>query len=390
MVEYFILKKSLLLTCLDKLEPGKTSFEKAEICTPPGTPETGTKLSSARAYTLSLSPHMIYSRSRVLPTLLSSKVYRQLEFLAVGSWWISKAKSPSDGPDGGSTLYRVPSSREDIFADDLISVKSKRTLMKFLRHIGKPRQDDESQTEPQDDMSVAFPDYLSSKFQVPAELHDPLLSLSLSQASPQQTSAEYAVGRIQRHLASIGVFGPGFGSLLAKYGGSSEVAQVGCRALAVGGGVYVLNSGIESITNSTDSNSDGTRMELKLSSGESIRAKTVVGSHWDLPGQMPVTQPSYDRAVRSINIISSPLDSLFPVTAEGGPIPAGAVVVFPGSILGQPEDSPPVYLMVHSSETGECPPGQSKFFIFFFSPKKNVLRWLSHDDIHLINLIYIA
>lgn len=323
----------------------------------------------------------------MLPTLLSSKVYRQLEFLAVGSWWISKAKSPSDGADGGgSSLYRVPSSREDVFADDLISVKSKRTLMKFLRHIGKPRQDDEgSQIEPQDDMSVAFPDYLSSRFQVPAELHDPLLSLSLSQASPQQTSAEYAVRRIQRHLASIGVFGPGFGSLVAKYGGSSELAQVGCRALAVGGGVYVLNTGIESMItdSSTDSNrDDGTRMELKLSSGESIRAKTVVGSHWDLPGQTPVTQPSYDRAVRSISIISSPLDSLFPVTAEGGPIPAGAVVVFPGSILGQPEDSPPVYLMVHSSETGECPPGQSKFFIFFSLPKR-----MFYDGSHM--MIYI-
>lgn len=353
-----------MLTCLDKLEPGKTPFEKAEIYTPPNAPETDTKLSSSRTYTLSLSPHMIYSRSRVLPALLSSKVYRQLEFQAVGSWWINKAKSLSDGTDGDSNLYRVPSSREDVFADDLISVKSKRTLMKFLRHIGKPRQDDESQPE-QDDMSVAFPDYLSSKFQVPAELHDPLLSLSLSQAPPQQTSAEYAVSRIQRHLASIGVFGPGFGSLLAKYGSSSELAQVGCRALAVGGGVYVLNSGIEAITNSADSDSEGTRMELKLSSGESIRAKTVVGSHWDLPGQTPVTQPPCDRAVRSINIISSPLDSLFPVTAEGGPIPAGAVVVFPANILGQPEDSPPVYLMVHSSETGECPPGQSKFSLLF-------------------------
>lgn len=384
MIQGFI--GSTLLTCFDKLEPGKTPFEEAEIYAPPDAPEAGTKLSSSRAYTLSLSPHMIYSRSRVLPTLLSSKVYRQLEFQAVGSWWICKAKSPSDGTDGDSNLYRVPSSREDIFADDLISVKSKRTLMKFLRHIGKPRQDGDSQTE-QDDMSVAFPDYLSSKFQVPAELHDPLLSLSLSQASPQQTSAEYAVSRIQRHLASIGVFGPGFGGLLAKYGSSSELAQVGCRALAVGGGVYVLNSSIESITDSTDSDSEGTRMELKLSSGESIRAKTVVGSHWDLPGQALVTQPSYNRAVRSINVISSPLDSLFPVTAEGGPIPAGAVVVFPGSILGQAEDSPPVYLMVHSSETGECPPGQSKFLFCFF---KNALRWLSHDDIHRINLIYIA
>ena len=356
---------SLSLTCVNKLEPGQAPFENAEIFSPPDTPEASAKLSSPRAYTFSLSPHIIYSRSRLLPTLLSSKVYRQLEFQAVGSWWVYK---PSTGVDAGdntasnaSHLYRVPSSREDVFADDLISMKSKRTLMKFLRHIGKPQQDSENQ---EDDMSMSFPEYLSSGFQVPAELHGPLLSLSLSQASPQQTSAEYAVPRIQRHLASIGVFGPGFGSLLAKWGGGSELSQVGCRALAVGGGVYVLNSGIESITNPPDFNGEDVRMQVKLSNGESIQTKFVIGSHWDLPAHAQKTQPSCDKVARSITVVSSPLESLFPVTAEGGPIPAGAVVVIPGSSLDQAEDSPPVYLLVHSSETGECPTGQSKFQIF--------------------------
>lgn len=232
--------------------------------------------------------------------------------------------------------------------------------MKFLRHIGKPPQETEGQPEGED-LSLPFSEYLSSKFQVPAELHDPLLSLSLSRASAQQTSAEYAVPRIKKHLASIGVFGPGFGSLLAKWGGGSELAQVGCRALAVGGGVYVLNAGIESITNPSNSdNGDDVRMHIKLSNGESIRTKFVVGSHWDLPGIAGNDQPSCEKAARSISVVSSSLESLFPITAEGGPLPAGAVVVFPGSCLGQAENSPPVYLLIHSSETGECPTGQSK------------------------------
>lgn len=348
------------LTGVHKLEPGQAPFEDAEIHSPSDSSEAKTRLSSSRAYTFSLSPHLIYSRSRLLPTLLSSKVYRQLEFQAVGSWWIYKPST-----EGNTELYRVPSSREDVFADDFISAKSKRTLMKFLRHIGKPQQNDEGQPE-EEDMSMPLSEYLSSKFQVPAELHDPLLSLSLSQASPQQTSAEYAVPRIKRHLASIDVFGPGFGSLLAKWGGGSEISQVSCRALAVGGGVYVLNAGIESITNPSESGSgDDGRMQIKLSNGESIRTKFVVGSRWDLPGQSQNDQPSCDKAARSISVVSSPLESLFPITAEGGPLPAGAVVVFPGSCLGQAENSPPVYLLIHSSETGECPTGQSKLLSSF-------------------------
>ncbi|KAI5285043.1 Rab proteins geranylgeranyltransferase component A, partial [Ascosphaera aggregata] len=41
---------------------------------------------------------------------------------------------------------------------------------------------------------------------------------------------------------------------------------------------------------------------------------------------------------------------LFPRTSEAGPLPAAAVVCVPGD--------PPVYLVVHSSDTGECPVGQ--------------------------------
>ncbi|KAF5865314.1 Rab proteins geranylgeranyltransferase componentA [Aspergillus alliaceus] len=334
-------------------EPQHFPFENATVYIPEGSPQLLT-----RSYTLTLSPHLIYSRSQLLPTLVSSKVYRQLEFQAVGSWWIHKPQPGSTGGSGtasSAALYRVPSSREDVFADDIISVKSKRTLMRFLRHISKPQQESDSEPE-EENLAMSLSEYLTAKFQVPAELHDPLLSLSLSPASPEQTPAEYAVPRIKRHLASIGVFGPGFGSLLAKWGGGSELSQVGCRALAVGGGVYMLNSGVQSINCNGVEDSQDARVQLHLSNDETIKTKFVVGSNWDLPGQ---GCPLCDKVARSINVVSASLESLFPVTAEGGPIPVGAVVVFPGSSLDQADDLPPVYLLVHSSETGECPPGQS-------------------------------
>ncbi|KAL2007570.1 hypothetical protein VTN00DRAFT_9008 [Thermoascus crustaceus] len=331
-----------------KQEPGREPFEDVSIYAPPE--QGASKLSSSRAYTLSLSPHIIYCRSQLIPTLVSSKVYRQLEFQAVGSWWIFR--SPGAEETG---LRRVPSSREDVFADDNISMKSKRTLMKLLRHISQPPQEDESAAEPED-LDLPFADYLTSRFQIPSELYDPLLSLALSQSSPRKTSASYAVPRIKRHLASIGVFGPGFGSLLAKWGGSSEMSQVGCRALAVGGGVYVLDRGIQSVTSSKD------ELELQLSNGEPIRTKFVVGSPWDLPAETLKQQPACRRVARSISVVSSSLESLFPPTSEGGPIPAAAAVVFPGNTLSAADDTPPVYLLVHSSDTGECPVGQSVIY----------------------------
>jgi RAB protein geranylgeranyltransferase component A len=330
----------------------------------PGISESGSDLSPSRAYTLALSPQLIYSRSQLLPILVSSKVYRQLEFQAVGSWWIYKSATGGD-----KELYRVPSSREDVFADDLISMKSKRTLMRFLRHLSQnpPTQEspgEQSSMLEEEDLAKPLPEYLTAKFHIPPELYDPLLSLSLSQAPAQSTMAHYAVPRIQRHLASIGVFGPGFGSVLVKWGGSSEISQVGCRALAVGGGVYVLSTGIENLN---PGESDDSRIRLRLSSGEVISSAYVVGSDWDLPSA-PNTLCECDKVSRSITIVSSPLDDLFPVTADGGPVPAGAVVVFPAASLGLTDESPPVYISVHSSETAECPAGQSRFPSSFLSP----------------------
>ncbi|KAG2419020.1 hypothetical protein HFD88_002124 [Aspergillus terreus] len=335
-------------------EPEHFPFENATVYSP----ADNNRLSASRAYTLSLSPQLIYARSQLLPALISSKVYKQLEFLAIGSWWIHKPSDSAKDDDGAATrgrLYRVPSSREDIFADDLISVKSKRTLMRFLRSIGRPSQEDDTNSE--DEVpGVPLSEYLVSKFHVPDELFDPLLSLSLSQYSHGQTSAAYAVPRIKRHLASIGVFGPGFGSLMAKWGGSSEISQVGCRALAVGGGIYVLGTGIKSIEAQTLGETDADALfEVRLTDDTTVRSRFVVGSNWELPAQ---DRPECQRISRSITIVSSPLESLFPVTAEGGPVPAGAVIVFPGNTLGQTDDAPPVYILVHSSETGECPLGQ--------------------------------
>ncbi|KAL4786025.1 GDP dissociation inhibitor [Aspergillus varians] len=343
-----------------ELESTHLPFEDATIFSP-SLPESGSGLSSSRAYTLSLSPQLIYSRSQLLPTLVSSKVYRQLEFQAVGSWWIYK---PTAGRD--KDLYRVPSSREDIFSDEFITMKSKRTLMRFLRHLSQSQlnqesPDEENSTLKDEALFKPLSEYLTSKFQVPAELYDPLLSLSLSQAPPQNTMAQYAVPRIQRHMTSIGIFGPGFGSVLVKWGGGSEISQVGCRALAVGGGVYVLNSGIESLNQSKQNGADDPRIQLRLLSGETITTKYVVGSNWDLPSQTQ-TPCNYDKVSRSITIVSSSLDSLFPVTAEDGPVPAGAIVVFPAGSLGLTDESPPVYLSVHSSETAECPTGQSVLY----------------------------
>jgi len=352
-------------------------FQDASIVTQPrdSPPDSSDNLSSrlsfSRAYTLSLSPQLIYTRSDLLPKFVSSKLYRQLEFQAVGSWWIYAA------PDTASRtaeqkvdrlkqekglLKLVPNGREDVFADKSLDLRAKRSLMKFLRFVGEyERQHDvwEEWAE------KPFPDFLRDHFDLPWELHAPVLALTLSSCSPSKTLTSFALPRIKRHLSSIGVFGPGFAAVIPKWGGGAEIAQVACRACAVGGGVYVLGRPVESISSPNNLPSDQVESPLSISlqGGETVDATWVIGSEDDLP--KPQSSHSYNTAARSITIVSSPLEPLFPVTAEGAPSPGGAVVVFPTGSLDHTvdvsEEATPVYIIAHSSETGECPDGQCKY-----------------------------
>lgn len=354
-------------------------FSAASIVKPDSSLGTA-KLGPPRAYSLCLSPHIVYSQSRLVPALISSQVYRQLEFQAVGSWWIYRPTKfdvvgDNEAPGTGTgSFQRVPSSREDVFADNSMGMKAKRALMKFLRFISTYSQDsDEDSIDPDSN----FTSFLLSKFQVPLELHDPLLALSLSQESAQDTDAHTAVFRIQTHFRSIGVFGPGFGAVIPKWGGSAEIAQVACRAGAVGGSVYVLNRGVQAIAQSSSADNEVTEInpliKVVLSDGEEINTRWIVGSRQDLP--QTYSEDTGAQTSRSISVVSSELDHLFPQTAENGPIPAVAVVSFDGVALGLSSDASPVHLLVHSSDTGECPSGQCKQNLPISYPKS-----LCNDD----------
>jgi RAB protein geranylgeranyltransferase component A len=233
--------------------------------------------------------------------------------------------------------------------------------MKFLKFV----VDFENQTdvwEPHAGDSLS--DFLSSTFQLPPSLQTPILALTLSLDLPTRTTVRYALPRISRHLTSIGVFGPGFGAVIPKWGGGSEISQVACRAQAVGGGVYVLGTDFE---DKEPCLTDGL-FELKATNdvleGKPIRAKHLVTSgQWGRTASQSVGLA----IVKTITIVSSDFTSLFTNTVEGGPTAAVSVIVFPSNSLvvdGKPQ-AYPVYIMAHSNETGECPAGQCKLDTFF-------------------------
>lgn len=304
----------------------------------------------------------------------------------MGSWWLYNKESAKDAAiredatASRGSLLRIPGGREDVFADKSIDLRSTRSLMKFLKLAAHPEAHpwilEEWGNKP-------FPYFLESHLNIPPRLQAPLLALTSSPCAPAETLTSYALPRIHRHLTSIGMFGPGFGAVVPKWGGLAEIAQVVCRAQAVGGGIYVLKKGFEANEDQKQQafGRDGTHFDketgistVRLKGGEEIKTHWIVGSIWDLPSRAQQQRTSNDihlnYVARSITIVSGSLSQLFPPPAEGASPPAGAVVVYPAGTLelGSEEKTPnvfkadslPAYLMVHSSDTGECPSGQCK------------------------------
>ncbi|KAI0009671.1 GDP dissociation inhibitor-domain-containing protein [Xylariaceae sp. FL0662B] len=337
-----------------------TIFRNASVWRHPEAAAHG--LSFSRAYSLALAPQIIHTRSKLLELLVSSRAYRQVEFLAVGSFFVYD-EVPDDTT--GSKLSRIPSSREDVFAAQSIPARSKRSLMKFLKFVVDYDSDEQRPVwQGQEDKPLA--DFLSSEFKLDDNLRKYILALTL--ALDSKVTVKDGLSTIHRHLTSMGLFGPGFCAVYPKWGGSSEIAQVACRAGAVGGGIYMLDTRMEI---NKDANED--EITLNLSNGMTVRTPRLVTSQHEVATDAQTI-------TRLVAIVNSPLQTLFEVVVEGAPTPAVAVVAFPsGSITPSGDSSPtasdnPIYALVHSSETGECPAGQSVIYLTTLSTAQSRQR----------------
>jgi hypothetical protein len=105
--------------------------------------------------------------------------------------------------------------------------------------------------------------------------------------------------------------------------------------------------------------------QVQLSNGEIVKSRLLIG-HGEY---RKLDNPKVVSKI--IGVISSPWTSLFQSTVEGSPLAAVSVVVFPSnSLQGAPSQPNPVYIMVHSGETGECPANQCQYCLLFsISPR---------------------
>ncbi|KAL7800014.1 hypothetical protein V8C37DRAFT_363755 [Trichoderma ceciliae] len=199
--------------------------------------------------------------------------------------------------------------------------------------------------------------FLAAEFRLDADLQAYIVTLTLSLDG--KVSTEAGLAAIHRHLTSMGVFGAGFAAVYPKWGGLSEIAQVGCRAGAVGGAVYMLGVGIKDVQKTSPEDGMPEELDIILTNDMAVKSKALVKGLGKPAGETR-------RLSRLTAIVDSGLPSLFETVAEGAPTPAVAVVAIPaGTAFGEDGASSeyPIYAVAHSSDAGECPAGQCVFYL---------------------------
>ncbi|KAL9090997.1 MAG: hypothetical protein Q9159_001623 [Coniocarpon cinnabarinum] len=300
----------------------------------------------------------------LISTVVSARVEQQLEFVAHGATWLlsdttsahhdqssESVKINADiPPHRTSLLKRVPDSREDILADETLDSKAKRSINKFLRFIAD--LEGESQQEIRAERRDApFNEFLHDKFRLGTELQKDIYALTASLDTPNETQTEWALRRIEQYLRSLGALGPGFAAVVPKYGGLAEVAQVCCRAQAVGGGTYMLGHGIRRVEQ--DMYENDARLTIQINNGSSIKARWMVGTVDNLPNDVLQNVEEGPVCSCSTSVVSGSLTELFAKASAESSEPASATITIPSE-----DASPPVQIIAHSSLTDECPANQ--------------------------------
>lgn len=227
--------------------------------------------------------------------------------------------------------------------------------MKFLKFVVDYDNEDQIRIwQPHADEPLTA--FLQREFSLNTELQTYIIVLTLSLDGTINTRDGLAA--IQRHLSSMGMFGPGFAAVYPKWGGLSEITQVACRAGAVGGGVYMLGTDVKDVKEPSEGSSE--EVFLDLTNGDSVKTRMLVRG-----AEHKERADNSQRVSRLVAVIGSPMPMLFETSVEGAPTPAVAVVACPAGSMQNHDGEVsqyPVYLLAHSADSGECPVGQCKQF----------------------------
>ncbi|KAI7886495.1 rab protein geranylgeranyltransferase component A [Lichtheimia hyalospora FSU 10163] len=283
----------------------------------------------SRSYNLDLTPKLLSCKSELVEVLIRSGVGRYLEFKGVDEMCLFQ----------NGKLERVPSSKEDVFNNQAISLIDKRKLMRFLTYAVEYQEKPEVLEGYAD---KPYDQFLEDKFKISGQLREAIIyAIAIADA---HVDTRTALERTQTFVKSMGRFTKG-GYLCPLYGGASEIAQAFCRVCAVFGGIYILNQQLASFIME-----DGRCTGIVTQDGQKFNSEWIISGIDYLNKQWLPNTDEYESWVsRAVIVSDKPLVSLEEEALCYSVFP-------PGSAAGN-EDAP-IYVIHQSAETMACPKGE--------------------------------
>lgn len=327
--------------CIEVNQGKVRHFLDAQIYIPGG---KRTNEFNSKDYGIDLTPRIVFSQLDLLALLIKSRVYKYLEFQSLLNFHVF------ENDNFKSNISNT--TKEHIFTDQLLSLTTKRLLMKFLKFVLQDNNDPEKKKILVDNSNVKIEDFLANSFGLKLPQLDELIYL-IGLANRSGTRTPEAVARIKRFLVSFDVYG-NFPVMVSKYGGPGEISQGFCRSAAVAGTTYKLDTTLVDF--------DPQLKIAKFSDGSSVKIQEKVVA---APTQVPkFLATSYKEASEKLQPFT--VTRLTTIVRKDckewmSENESSAVVVFP------PESLPTynvhtVQVVIQNGGSGVCPQGQSIWY----------------------------
>ena len=345
----------------------------------------------SKRFLFELNPRVLYSSGPLVDLLVQSGAGEGiLEFQLVKE--VLHAKTTAVLDQASSSMHsatsfqlhpaeRVPSSKEDVFVDEKISLRDKRVLMKFFTSCIN-----ESTGDGDPDVDSSFLDFVA-KSKIPENLQEVVvkcLTLTLENVDLAQMSKVTGVQMINMYLKSIGKFGNG-ALLTAMYGTGSELCQAFSRYAAVHGGVSALDCQVLGIVPNSSPGSESCDGFIVQTSVETFHADTLCVAADQLPhlAHLSLTGPISFAKHCKLDREEEKTFHLF-LVSETQSLLSSSNHVLQLFTAGYEMDG--VYCMQYNSDCGMCPRDVCEyFFLIVYSLLIVVVSrlLLSADVLHL-------
>lgn len=327
--------------CVEVNQGKLRHFEDAQIYIPGG---KHNNQFNSKDYGVDLSPRIMFAQLDLLALLVKSRVYKYLEFQSLSNFHVF------ENDNFKSKISNT--TKEDIFTDQLLSLQTKRSLMKFLKFVLQDNNDPAKKQLLLDNSKTPIEDFLAQSFNLKLPQVEELI-YSIGLVNKEHMRTPVAIARIKRFLVSFDVYG-NFPVMVLKYGGPGEISQGFCRSAAVAGTTYKLDTKLVDF--------DPQTKIAKFSDGSSVKIneKIVVA-----PTQIPkFLASSYSELEQKVDAYK--VTRLITIVRRDckewmGENESSAIVVFPPESLPTHNQSS-VQVIIQNGGSGVCPPGESLWY----------------------------